>query len=126
MATIAVRGLADDGADSTDAHRPLIKDRRKVVLRGAGKDIGTVHQRKSSLMPAPPRGLHLGGVKLGIRLAAEAVARNRMCGLKNALENSPFGWDDSRHVLTIVSGRCGTGPIPPLPEQTLPSRVAPR
>jgi hypothetical protein len=41
MATIAVRGLADDGADSTDAHRPLIKDRRKVVLRGAGKDIGT-------------------------------------------------------------------------------------
>jgi hypothetical protein len=40
MATVAVRGLAE-GADSANAHRPLIEDRRKVVLRGAGKHVGT-------------------------------------------------------------------------------------
>src|SRR5687768_13124317 len=105
MASIAVRGFADDRADSTDAHRPLIQDRRKVVLRGAGKDVSTVHQCKSSLMSAPPRGLHLGGVKLGVGLAAQPFGREGMPDLKNALENSPHGWDYKRHVRTIVSGR---------------------
>jgi hypothetical protein len=42
MAAIAGRGLAEDGADSTNAHRLLIKDRRNVVVRGAGKEVGAV------------------------------------------------------------------------------------
>jgi hypothetical protein len=107
MATIVVRGLAEDGADSTDAHEPLIKDRRKVVLRGTGKDVGTVHQRESALMSAPPRGLCLGRVERGVCLAGQAFGLDRMCGLKNALENSPLGWDDNCHVHTIVFRKGG-------------------
>jgi hypothetical protein len=48
----------------------LLENRRKVVLRGARKHVGTIHQRKSSSVIATPRGLHLGSVKFCVRLAA--------------------------------------------------------
>lgn len=72
MPAVAVRRPAEDRADSADTHRPLIEHRRKIVLCGAGKDIVTLHERKSSLVTAPPRGLHLRGAKLGVCGAAEA------------------------------------------------------
>jgi hypothetical protein len=97
MATVAVRGLAEDGADSANAHRPLIEDRR-VVLRGAGKHVGTLHQRNPSLVMAPPRGLHLRSAKFAVCLEAEAFRRDRVRRLKNGLENDSLGWNDSRHL----------------------------
>ena len=72
MAAGAVCGRRENRADSERAHRPLLENRRKVVLRGARKHVVTVHQRKSSLMMATPRGLHLGSVKFCVRLAAQA------------------------------------------------------
>ena len=72
MPAVAVRRLAEDRADSADAHRPLIEHRRKIVLCGAGEDIAALDERKSSLVTPPPYGLHLGGAKLGVCRAAEA------------------------------------------------------
>ena len=74
MVTIAARGLADDGANAAHAHRPLVEDRRKVVLRGAGKHVATLNQRKSSLVTTSPRGLRLGSVERRLGVAAQALS----------------------------------------------------
>ena len=94
----ARRRLGEHLSDSAHAHRPLIEDRRKVALRGARKHVATIHQRKSSPVKATPRGLLLGSVKFGVRLPAQAFGRDRLCRVKNALENDSFGWNDSRHL----------------------------
>jgi hypothetical protein len=112
MATIAVRWLAEDGADATHAYRPFIEDGHEVVLRGAGKDIVAVDERKSPPMSAAPRGPAQGGVKRGVCVATEALGRDRMCRLKNAVENTAVGGDDNCHVHTILKcsfcrARCG-------------------
>jgi hypothetical protein len=104
MATVAVRRSAEDRPDSANAHWPLIEDRGKIVQGSAGNRVVTLHQRESSLVTAPPCGLHPGGVKLAVCLAAQAFGRDRMCCLKDALENSPLGWDDNCHFQTIVLG----------------------
>ena len=103
MASVAVRGLAEDCADSTNAHRLLIQDRRNVVLRSGGKHGGTIHERKSSPMAAPPGRLHLGSVTSCVRLPAQAFRRDSVLRLKNALENDPFRWNHSRHLAIIVA-----------------------
>ena len=66
-------------------------------------DLAIIHYSKSSLMLAPPRGLHRGGVELGVGLAAQAFGRDGIRGLENALEDGPFGWNDKRHVKTAAS-----------------------
>jgi penicillin-binding protein 1A len=50
----------------------------------------------SLLPPNPP--LHLGGVKSGVLLAIQALVPGQVCRLQNALENDPFGRNDSRHL----------------------------
>ena len=42
MATIGVRGLADERANCAHAQPPLIDDCCKIVLRGAGQHIATL------------------------------------------------------------------------------------
>ena len=91
MATAAVRRSAEDPADSAHAQRLLIEDRRKVVLRGAGKHVGTIDQRKSPLMMAPPGGLHQGSVKFAVPFAIQSVVPDRVCRVQDALENDTFG-----------------------------------
>ena len=103
MATIGVRGLADERANCAHAQPPLIDDCCKIVLRGAGQHIATLHQRKPSLVTPPPRSLPLGGVPLRECVAAQPFGRDGMCPVKNALENVPLGLDDDRHVQPIVS-----------------------
>ena len=77
MATAAVRRPAEDRADSTNAHRPLIEDCRKVVLRGAREHVSAIHQRESSSMAMAPGGLHLGSVKCAVRLTTQAAVPDR-------------------------------------------------
>src|SRR5687768_8639647 len=98
MATAVVRRLAEDRADSAHPHRPSIEDRRKIVLRGAGKHVGAIHQRKSSLMMAAPGGLHLGSVEFAVRFAIQSVVPDPVCRVQDALENDAFGWNDRRHL----------------------------
>jgi hypothetical protein len=95
----------------TTAHR------RKVVLRGARKHVGTIHQRKSSAVMATPRSLGLGSVTFYVRLVAQAFGRDVGRRLENALENDSLGWNDSRHSTNYPSctrtrarplGRCSS------------------
>ena len=72
---------------------------------GARKNVGTIDQRKSSLMAVAPRGLHLRSIKSRVGLAAQTFRRDQVHRLSNALENDPFGWNDSRHVNELSSRR---------------------
>ena len=113
----AVRGRRENRADSAHAHRRLLENRRKVVLRGARKHVGAIHQRKSWSVMATPRSLGLGSVKFYVRLVAQAFGRDVGRRLKNALENDSLGWNDSRHSTNYPSctrtrarplGRCSS------------------
>ena len=86
----------------TPSNRLLIEDRCKIVLDGAGKHGGAIHQRKSSPMAAAPRRLHLGSVEFAVRLAAEAFRRGRVRRLTNALENAPFRRNHRCHFAIVV------------------------
>jgi hypothetical protein len=82
----------------------LIEDRRKVVLRGAGKHVGSIHQRKSPLVTAAPRSLHLRSIKSGVGLAAQAFGRNQVRRVQDALENDAVGWNDRHHLTDYRPG----------------------
>jgi hypothetical protein len=73
IAIVAVHSLADDGSEAAYARRPFIEGRGEVVLRCAGKHGAILDQRESSLVTVPPRGLDLGGVKLRVCVAAQAL-----------------------------------------------------
>src|SRR6185503_18478758 len=98
MASAAGCLLPENRADSAHAHRPLIEDRRKVVLCGAGEHVAAIDQRESSPMTTSPDGSLLGSVKRAIRVPAQAAIRERMRCVQDALENDTFGWDDRRHT----------------------------
>jgi hypothetical protein len=59
-------------ASTDQRHRRAVTHRRQIVMCGAGKDMVTLDERESLLVTAPPRGLHLRGVKRGVCGAAEA------------------------------------------------------
>src|SRR5688572_11373047 len=108
MRTRTVRGLGGDLANSARAHRPLVDDHRQVVLRGAGKHVAVIDQGESSSVRTTPRRLHLGSVKLSVRLAAQAFGRGSGRRLKNAPEDHSFSWYDGRHSTDYGCARIGS------------------
>jgi len=91
MTAGAVRGFGEHGADTADAHGPLIKYPGKVVLHCAGDQVSTLDERVSSLATGRPGGFHLGGVEFAVRLATQAFVPDRVSRLENAVEDDAFG-----------------------------------
>ena len=69
LTTGAMRRLGPAPCRFRKRVQPLI-DRRKV-MRGARKHVDTIHQGKSSLVAAPPSGLHLRSVKFRVGLPTQ-------------------------------------------------------
>ncbi len=74
-----------------------------MVLRSGGKHGGTIHERKSSPMAAPPPCFIWAASHLAYSLPAQALQQDSVLRLKNALENDPFRWNHSRHLAIIVA-----------------------
>ena len=96
MASAAGCAVTKNRADSAHAHRPLIENRRKVVLCGAGEHVAAIHQRESSPTITSPDGSRLSSVKSAVGVPAQAAVRERVRRVQDALEDGTFSLNDCR------------------------------
>ena len=80
----------ENRAEAARAHGPLVNSCRKIVLRGAGKHVGAIHERESPLMSAPSCGLPLCRVKVRVRVVTESFGHDRMHRLSSQVESDIF------------------------------------
>jgi len=93
----AVQRVGAHGADTADTHGPFVENAGHAIPRRAGEQLGAFDEREPLLMNARPGGLRLCGVKSAVCVATEPWVQNLAVHVENAVENSPFGWDNACH-----------------------------